>query len=1057
MSNENMEPNNLLDVLKEREKELNCLYMVDEILENHQLSLPELFNAIIKVLPSGWRFPELCRARILYKNQNYQSPGFISSPLSETCNIKSDGNIVGNIEIVYIKEVPGTDEGYFLLKEKKLIKTVADRIGQMLVYRQMKAVMNNWEDSKSNSTGSESGSKEWEFLIEFLKHTDHSMLLHICRKLTNYLLLLGVNEASDLFYCSPYNLVNDDGYANYPTVAAPIGDITCICENAFSVAKKYIGADELKNQIKRWMQEENAYSLVKAIGSNSPSLHNIIEALRKFQKSSKNDELLFSPKGRWLTVGLIKNFLSDKPDFINIAAQYLNYNDFNDIIDRIIYPSNSQGRIGGKGTGLFLANKIISKEKNNLPQLHSVKIPKTWYITTDTITRFLHYNDLEELNEQKYRDIKEIRLEYRNIIQLMKSSKLPPEITNSLSVALDDFGDTPIIVRSSSVLEDQTGASFSGKYKSLFLANQGSKQEKLNALQDAIIEVYASVFGPDPIQYRAERNLLDIHEEMGIMIQQVVGTKVGKYFFPLFSGVAFSNNEYRWSPRIKREDGLIRMVPGLGTRAVDRLTDDFPVLVSPQQPGIRVNIVPEEIKRYSPKKIDVINLENNAFETIEISGLLKEIGNQMDNINKIVSIMEYDHIRKPNILEIDFQKDDLVVTFDGIINDTNYIKQINTVIKTLKAKLGYAVDIEFASDGKDLYLLQCRPQSTRDDIAPAPIPQDVPAKDIIFTANRYISNGLIQNISHIVYIIPERYSELSELDELKTVGRIVGALNAFLPKRQFILIGPGRWGSRGDIKLGVSVTYADICNTAALIEVARKQSGYIPELSFGTHFFQDLVEANIRVLPLYPDNEGIIFNEKYLTKTKNILKTIFPEYERYEDVVRVIDIPSTSDGYNMRICMNADLSRAMGFLTPHRIKLPRRQTVVEYEDYTGDDKAWRWRYHMAEQLAARIDPTRFGVKGFYLFGSTGSGTAGPGSDIDIIIHFEGDDSQQKELLSWLDGWSMSLAEINYMNTGYKMDRILDVHIITDEDIKNKDSFAIKINHPVDPAIPLKIS
>ena len=284
------------------------------------------------------------------------------------------------------------------------------------------------------------------------------------------------------------------------------------------------------------------------------------------------------------------------------------------------------------------------------------------------------------------------------------------------------------------------------------------------------------------------------------------------------------------------------MVPGLGTRAVDRLTDDFPVLVSPQQPGIRVNIVPEEIKRYSPKKIDVINLENNAFETIEISGLLKEIGNQMDNINKIVSIMEYDHIRKPNILEIDFQKDDLVVTFDGIINDTNYIKQINTVIKTLKAKLGYAVDIEFASDGKDLYLLQCRPQSTRDDIAPAPIPQDVPAKDIIFTANRYISNGLIQNISHIVYIIPERYSELSELDELNTVGRIVGALNAFLPKRQFILIGPGRWGSRGDIKLGVSVTYADICNTAALIEVARKQSGYYQNYPLA-HFFKDLVEV----------------------------------------------------------------------------------------------------------------------------------------------------------------------------------------------------------------------
>lgn len=1054
MSNIN-NSDNLLDVLKEREKELNCLYMVDDILENHQLSLPELFREIIKVLPSGWRFPEYCSVKIIFNNQSFQSPNFISSPISETCNIKADGNIVGTIEVVYIRDVPKTDEGYFLFKEKKLIKTVADRIGQMLVYRQMKSVMNDWETSKSNSSKTE----EWEVVIEFLKHTDSSMLLHICRKLTNYLLILGVNEASALFSCSTDSIKDDGGYTNSPTAAEPIGDIERVCEDAFRIAVKYIGAEELKNQIKRWMQEENSYSLIKAIGSISPTIHNIIEALKKFQKSSKGyqHELMFSPKGRWLTVGLIKDFLSNKPDFINIAAQYINYTDFYEIINNIIYPSESQGKIGGKGTGLFLAKKILSKESDNLPLLQSIKTPKTWYITTDAITDFLHYNDLEELNEQKYRRIQEIRIEYRNVIHLMKNSKLPPEIVNSLSVALDDFGDSPIIVRSSSVLEDQTGASFSGKYKSLFLANQGSKQERLSALQDAIIEVYASMFGPDPIQYRAERNLLDVSEEMGILIQQVVGTKVGKYFFPLFSGVAFSNNEYRWSPRIKREDGLIRMVPGLGTRAVDRLTDDFPIMVSPQQPGIKVNIVPEEIKRYSPKKIDVINLESNSFETLKISDLLQEYGNEIDNINKIVSIMEYDHIRKPNMFEIDFKKDDLVVTFDGMINDSPYITQINAALRTLKTKLGYPVDIEFASDGKDLYLLQCRPQSFREETAPAPIPQDVLPKDIIFSANRYISNGIIQNISHIVYVNPERYNELSELDDLKTIGRIISALNAFLPKRQFILIGPGRWGSRGDIKLGVSVTYSDINNTAALIEVARKKSGYMPELSFGTHFFQDLVEANIRVLPLYPDNEGIIFNEKYLTKSRNILKTIFPEYEKFEEVVRVIDVPSTSDGYNLSICMNADLSQALGFLTPHRIKLSRQQAVVEYDDYTGDDKAWRWRSHMAEQIALKVDSTRLGVKGFYLFGSTASGTAGPGSDIDILIHFKGNETQRAELVSWLDGWSMSLAETNYMNTGYRMDKILDVHIITDEDINNKDSFAIKINHPIDPAIPLKIS
>lgn len=1056
MANDNISSDYSLDSLKEREKELNCLYMVDEILGNHQLSIPEIFDGIIRILPSGWRLPELCRAKIIYKNHSYQSPGFVSSPISDSCPIKADGNIVGSIEVVYIKEVPITDEGYFLFKEQKLIRAVADRIGQMLVYRQMKSVMNEWE-SKAHADSHDNSLKEWEVMIEFLRHTDRSMLFHMCRKMTNHLLIMGIKEAYELFSCSTSGLSQEDGYSNYPTAAEPIGDLVNLCEKAFQIAEKYIGGSQLKSLIKRWIQEENAYALIKAIGSISPSLHNIIEELRRFQKASKGDELLYSPKGRWITVGLISHFLSGRTDFINIAKQYINYSDFFDIINRIIHPLNSQGKLGGKSSGLFLAHKILSRESENSKYLSSIKVPKTWYLTTDTITEFLHYNNLEDLNEQKYREIQEIRIEYRNIVRLMKNSKLPPEILNSLSVALDDFGERPIIVRSSSVLEDQIGAAFSGKYKSLFLANQGSKQERLEALEDAIIEVYASVYGPDPIQYRAERNLVDIHEEMGIMIQEVVGTKAGKYFFPLFSGVAFSNNEYRWSPRIKREDGLLRIVPGLGTRAVDRLTDDFPIMLSPEQPGIKVNIVPEEIKRYSPKKIDVINLESRSFETIDIRTLLKEVGSQIYGINKMVSVMEYDHIRKPNLFEINFDKDDLIVTFDGIINDTPFIKQINTAMKVLRDKLGYPVDIEFACDGKDLYLLQCRPQSSREDTTPAPIPQDVQPKDIIFTAKRYISNGLIQNISHIVYIDPLKYSELSDLDDLKTVGRIVGLLNAFLPKRQFILIGPGRWGSRGDIKLGVSVTYADICNTAALIEVARSKAGYMPELSFGTHFFQDLVEANIRVLPLYPDDPGIIFNEKYLTRSRNILKSIFPEYERFQDVIKVIDVPATSDGYNLSICMNAELSQAIGFLTPNIIKVTRNVRTIEYDDNTGDDKAWRWRYHIAEQLASRLDTRRFGVKGVYLFGSTSTGTAGPGSDIDLLIHFEGSKTQRKSLEDWLEGWSMSLAEINYMKSGYRMDKMLDVHIITDEDIRNKDSFAIKINHPVDPAIPLKIS
>ena len=165
------------------------------------------------------------------------------------------------------------------------------------------------------------------------------------------------------------------------------------------------------------------------------------------------------------------------------------------------------------------------------------------------------------------------------------------------------------IVRSSSLLEDRAGAAFSGKYKSLFLANQGTKQEKLDALTDAIAEVYASTFSPDPIEYRSERGLLDFGEEMGIMIQEVVGTRMGNYFVPSFAGVMFSNNEFRWSPRIDRKDGLVRMVPGLGTRAVDRLVDDYSILLAPGKPNLSVNVTPDEKVRYSPHYIDVINLE----------------------------------------------------------------------------------------------------------------------------------------------------------------------------------------------------------------------------------------------------------------------------------------------------------------------------------------------------------------------------------------------------------------------------------------------------------------
>jgi hypothetical protein len=267
-------------------------------------------------------------------------------------------------------------------------------------------------------------------------------------------------------------------------------------------------------------------------------------------------------------------------------------------------------------------------------------------------------------------------------------------------------------------------------------------------------------------------------------------------------------------------------------------------------------------------------------------------------------------------------------------------------------------------------------------------------------------------------------------------------------------MGPGRWGSRGDIKLGVSVTYSDINNTAALIEIARQKGNYVPDLSFGTHFFQDLVEANIRYLPLYPDDDGIIFNEHFLTTRQNILKDVLSDYAHLSDTIRLIDVPLSTSGMVLRLLMNADLDEAVAILGKpgDEVEVPTvisdKPGTVRVTDY------WRWRMQMAERIAAEIDAPHFGVKALYLIGSTKNASATPASDIDLLVHFEGSPTQLRELKTWFDGWSKALAEINYMRTGYKSDGLLDVQILTDKDISLKTGYAAKIGAATDPALQL---
>jgi len=540
---------------------------------------------------------------------------------------------------------------------------------------------------------------------------------------------------------------------------------------------------------------------------------------------------------------------------------------------------------------------------------------------------------------------------------------------------------------------------------------------------------------------------------MGIMIQEVVGTRVGDYYLPSFAGVIFSRNEFRWSPRITPEDGLLRLVPGLGTRAVDRTSDDYPVLVAPHQPGLRVNVATDEIIRYSPRKVDLINLKTNTFETVDLKALLRKHGKEIPGIEKIVSLCDGERIRKPIGKDIGFDGGDPVVTFDGLIDDTSFIEDVKGLMEVLEKQLGTPVDVEFASDGKHFYLLQCRPQSYLPGCGPVPIPKDIPRERILFLADRYISNGHVPDITHIVYVDPERYDGLPGPAAMARVGQAIGRLNKLLPRRKFILMGPGRWGSRGDLNLGVRVTYADISNTAVLMEIARRKGGHLPDLSFGTHFFQDLVEADIRYVPLYPGHGKGIFNKRFFRGADNILPELLPEYADLATTLMVIDIPKAKDGLALQILMNADLDEAMGYLADPSTTLDSVQKTGDLKE-RRQENFWSWRLQMVTYIASRLDPQRFGVEGFYVFGSTKNATAGPGSDIDILIHFRGNERQQQDLLIWLKGWSEALAEENYLRTGYRNDELLDVHLVTDEDIAKKTSYAAKIGAVTDPARPL---
>lgn len=1023
--------------LYERAKELECMYRVEETLQNKKLTLPAVTKELMELIPIGFTIPSACRIKITLWEDTFSADDFSRAETLYRSPLMARHECVGEIAMGYITEL--LEDGCELLSnEVKLLDTIASRICLFALDMQ----------------------RELSLMLDMLWSIDPYMLEHIEEKLRIYLKRTVGTKADGLF-----DEIGNEPLQTYGEVNAPIGrpaavDTASLTKRIITAATVFLPREDVHKLFSAWIQEQRVLALVKLVDNKDARVSTILDAVQKYTDAvgGNSDHSITET---WLIAELAHRFLSSDDHLINLVLDNLNISDFKSVLERILGSDTSVGRIGGKGAGLFIAEQILRHESADNPLLRDVKTPRTWYLAADQIIDFLHYNGLEELNSYKYNSLFHLRITYDNVVSKIKNAKLPPQTVQMLHAVLEEMGDVPLIVRSSSLLEDSPERAFSGKYKSLFLPNRGSRVKRLEALIDAILEVYSSMYNPDAIQYRREKGLLNFTEQMGILIQEVVGRRVGNYYMPAFSGVAFSHNLLRWSPRIKREDGLVRMVMGLGTRAVDRVKDDFPLLFSLGHPALPVNQMPSDMRHYSQKYIDLINLEDDRFETVNAASFFKEEGSQIPGLHNYVSVFNENFIESKNAFSLDTQKDEMIITFDHILSSTDVPSKLKCMLEALSKKMDTPVEIEFAYDGEHIYLLQCRVQGSGMFSPPAPIPQNLNPQDVLFTANRFISNGMVKGITHIVYVNGEGYDALSTREDLYAVGEVIGLLGGLLPRRNYILIGPGRWGSRGDIKLGVRVTYSDISSAAALIEIARKKQAYSPEPSFGTHFFQDLVEAGIVYIPLYPDDQDVIFKEGFFRNSDNILGTLLPRFDWLSNVVQVIDVKASFSGHTLSIYMNSDLEQAVAFFTDSE---PTGKSDLGQENAAkplwkmGEKQShWQWRHYMAKQIADALDMEAMGVKGVYLFGSTNTGEAGMGSDIDLLIHIdEQKPSQRLHLENWLDGWSLALARVNYLQTGYKIDKLLDVHIVTDKDINDGDSFAIRINSFTDPSEVLRL-
>ncbi len=604
---------------------------------------------------------------------------------------------------------------------------------------------------------------------------------------------------------------------------------------------------------------------------------------------------------------LLRGAITRDARFLPLTRRYFDLPDLLAIIQRMI----GTGLIGGKALGMLLARAIIRKHS---PELHARMEPHdSFYIGSDVFYTYLVQNGCWELR-RKATDLNFLMEQNEATQRKLMSGSFPDYIRRQFSEMLDYFGQAPIIVRSSSLLEDSYGNAFSGKYETVFCANQGNPAQRLESFMQAVRTVYASTLSPEALSYRHQRGLLDRDEQMSLLVQRVSGDRHGTNYFPQVAGVGFSFNPFVWNEDIDPKAGMIRLVFGLGTRAVDRTGDDYTRLIALNAPEKRPEGAPGDSIRYSQHNVDVLDLSENQLKEKSIAEVLHDLP------GRFPQDLFFDRHGTPIASGHEFWH----TTFNRMIRETPFVADMRAVLEIVQDAYEHPVDIEFtanfssASDYR-INLVQCRPFQVRITGSSDRLrsPSTLRRQDILLeSGGPIIGQSASTPVDRLVLVVPAVYGRMT-VNERYAVARAIGKLNRLAasgPAMTLMLVGPGRWATTTPA-LGIPVSFAEINAASIVCEIAAMHEGLIPDVSLGTHFFNDLVEMNMLYLAVAPDRKGHNVNSSLITSLPNKLTTLLPQSSGLEQVLWVVDSVDIAGGARLYLHADSFKQKAVVYLS----------------------------------------------------------------------------------------------------------------------------------------------